>query len=527
MRYVPLLAVHGASIVIAAPLWRLMSFYGRKMTFGVALFVMVFGTLLCSRAFTLYGGLWFSVARAISGVGAGGVLRLTMTYISELVSPSRQVYFLTNAWGASLLLSTLFGALITDNLSWRAQFYVAAAAMLILGIVIMISLPKTPITDMMRRERVWRFWLFDWSGGVILLSCVTCFLLAFFHGGQALEWTSGGVIAGIILGCFLIVVFMFVEMYHSYEPLVPIVLFLRSRNYFLACAITFLFGFTFSSVMYYVPLYLQIQNGLSSTQTAFYLWSAILPFCLVSFATPKTSSMSVWYMQFSFLLPILGTVLLSVTGSSNSMGFLVGGCVVFGIGMGAAFQMPITLGVYSIKQVFTLKDDRQHMEIAAPLIYASLLGSTVGVSSIGAAIFTTWVNHVAIASTGSLVALSAFDIGAGDLFDLETISTFADVTQSLLRRTFGESFRIGMIILIVMSALLLLISLLLSPTIPVEAVTTEEGYEKEKDTALGTMTSALTNSDHITQMVVDNDDRVNTSPPVQEMQEAEITELPC
>ena len=44
-----------------------MSFYGRKGSLAFAFVVAVSGTVLCSTAFTEYGGLWFSVARAIAG----------------------------------------------------------------------------------------------------------------------------------------------------------------------------------------------------------------------------------------------------------------------------------------------------------------------------------------------------------------------------------------------------------------------------------------------------------------------------
>jgi MFS family permease len=84
-------------------------------------------------------------ARAIQGLGAGGIIPLTMTIIGELYSlaerPRTQALF-SGVWGTASVLGPLVGGYITDALSWRWVFHINIPFGLLCVAVIASAYPR-------------------------------------------------------------------------------------------------------------------------------------------------------------------------------------------------------------------------------------------------------------------------------------------------------------------------------------------------------------------------------------------------
>src|SRR3954468_11003160 len=108
---------------IAAPIYgHLGDRFGRKRMLLVALGVFTVASAACAAAPTL---LSLIVARAIQGLGGGGLMTLAQALIGEHVPPRERGRFQGYFAGVFALASTsgpILGAYLTEHITWRSVF---------------------------------------------------------------------------------------------------------------------------------------------------------------------------------------------------------------------------------------------------------------------------------------------------------------------------------------------------------------------------------------------------------------------
>src|SRR4051794_30799969 len=98
---------------ISTPLYgKLSDIYGRKPFFLFAIVVFILGSALCGLAQSMYQ---LAGARALQGVGAGGLMSLALAIIGDIVPPRErakyQGYFLA-VFGTSSVLGPVIGGFL-------------------------------------------------------------------------------------------------------------------------------------------------------------------------------------------------------------------------------------------------------------------------------------------------------------------------------------------------------------------------------------------------------------------------------
>src|SRR5687768_15719879 len=107
----------------SVPIWgRLSDLYGRRRIYltGVAIFLV--GSVLSGASTSM---VQLIAARALQGLGAGGIIPLSMTIVGELYALSeraRTQALFSGVWGVASIAGPLVGGYITDALDWRWVF---------------------------------------------------------------------------------------------------------------------------------------------------------------------------------------------------------------------------------------------------------------------------------------------------------------------------------------------------------------------------------------------------------------------
>ena len=229
--------------------------FGRRAAFFTSIGIFLGGSLFCGAAHSM--GMLIG-ARAIQGIGAGGLITLTQTSIADLVSPRERGRYQGLIAGVFALCSVagpLLGGIITDAASWPWIFYLnlplGAAAVAILS----VSLP---------RRRPTRSGHVDFLGFGLLIAATCAGLLLLSWGGTAYPWASPQIVGLGVLTLGLLALLVPVER-RAAEPALPARLF-ADRVYRCGVAsITLVTAALFGSLVF-VPLFFQLVYATSATE---------------------------------------------------------------------------------------------------------------------------------------------------------------------------------------------------------------------------------------------------------------------
>ena len=177
----------------SVPIWgRLSDLYGRRLMYLIAVALFLAGSVACGASVSM---LQLVAARAVQGLGAGGIIPLSMTIIGELYTlaerPRSQALF-SGVWGVASVAGPLVGGYLTDALSWRWVFYINIPFGILCTAVIATAYPASKV---LRNVRV------DWLGAGLLFLGVSALLVALGGDVPMAPWLA---LAVAVLGAFVV-----------------------------------------------------------------------------------------------------------------------------------------------------------------------------------------------------------------------------------------------------------------------------------------------------------------------------------
>ncbi len=257
-----------SSTAVAPVYGTLSDIYGRRAMIIVSLTLFLVGSVLCALAPNL---LTLILARALQGIGGGGILPIVQTVISDIVTPRErgqyQAYF-SGVWVSAGIGGPILGGVFAEHLHWSVIFWINVPLGLLSLALLLPKMGKIPTFH--RRRKL------DWVGGVLLMVAAVVFMLVLTWGGSRFSWASPTILA--MLGSAAALACAFV--WHARttdEPFLPIPLLGGSVVPFAmaagACAIGTMIGLTV-----HMPLYYEVVYGLSASEAGL----ALIPIVAVS-----------------------------------------------------------------------------------------------------------------------------------------------------------------------------------------------------------------------------------------------------
>jgi EmrB/QacA subfamily drug resistance transporter len=317
---------------LSTPLYgKISDLYGRKKIFQVAIVIFLVGSALSGLSRNMDQLIAF---RALQGLGGGGLMALAMAIIGDIVSPRErgryQGYF-GGVFAFASIGGPLAGGFFVEHLTWRWIFYinvpVGILALVITSAVLRLPLPR-------------RVHTIDYTGSGILVAAVTSLLLVTLWGGQTDAWGSTTILGLIGFGLIALAAFVWWER-RATEPIFAPHLFANPIPA-VAFVITLLVAAVMFAAIIFIPIYLQLVDGVSPALSGVLLLPLMGGMLLTSIGSGQIVSRIGRYKPFPVAgtgLMTVGMWLLSHLGPRTSHVTAAAYMVVFGLGMGMVMQI--------------------------------------------------------------------------------------------------------------------------------------------------------------------------------------------
>ncbi|KAI0724274.1 major facilitator superfamily domain-containing protein [Cerioporus squamosus] len=367
---------------------KLSDLIGRMAVLYASIFIFAAGSALCGAAQNIT---WLILARALAGVGGGGIVSLVWTITSEIVDVRNQAKWsqaLSLTWAASAVAGPLLGGVFSEKsgpFNWRWAFYMNIPICAASSTILWLSLRRIYVG---RPSNVsWRTFSrsFDFIGLILFMGGSSCIVIGFNFAIQN-GWTCASTLALIVTGLVVLLLGAVYEVRTERDALFPPIAF-KDRTIVITLAVTFLHNFAFNAGTFYLALYFQAVNGLSPLEAGM----TMLPYSLgSSLASMPTAWLIGYWQQRRFdtacqkyvicaglAISSVGFGLMMLMTEDSPRSTQIAFPLIAGVGLGMLFHAPY--------QVFTRALRRQEVASGTSAFFlVRFTGATVGLAVAGA-----------------------------------------------------------------------------------------------------------------------------------------------
>lgn len=383
------------TMTASTPVWgKLSDIWGRKLLFQIALAIFIVASLAAGFAQDIN---WLIAARALQGLGVGGLATLPNIILGDVVSPRRRGRYsglIGMVFGVSTVLGPLVGGFLVDSpLGWRWCFLITVPLAVVAFCVIqfMFKMPFTP----RHKPSV------DWLGAGLIFSAASTVIVLLSLGGTQVPWNSPAAYAMGAASVLLTVAAVLVER-RAKEPIIPTRLF-RDRTFVLASAGSVAVGMTMFGLIIYMPQYLQFVHSMSPTVSGLMTLPLVASFLVTSIGSGfAISGSGRWkaYPVIGMLLCVVGFTVLSLAQVDPGLTTVIVGQVLVGLGFGLNMQI-LLLATQSALPV------RDMAAGTASVTFFRNLGGAMGVAAFGAVMVSRLNAEITAAAVAAQEDLAA------------------------------------------------------------------------------------------------------------------------
>ncbi|KAK1147155.1 hypothetical protein N8T08_001894 [Aspergillus melleus] len=337
--------------VMQLPLGMLYKMYPVKIVYITSVVIFEVGSAVCGGAPNSEAVI---VGRAIQGFGSAGIFSGSMVLIVKAVPlKKRAMYtgFLGAIFGISAVAGPLLGGALTTHASWRWCFLINLPIGSVVLVIILFIFPKQERegkggdecagAQTGRQSLLDKVLQFNPLGFCVLVPAVVCLLLALQWGGSAYPWSSGRVIALLVMSGVLFIAFGIDQALEGDRAMIKTKT-AKQRTVAAAFAFSICVGGAMMTVIYYIPIWFQGIKGASAVKSGEMSFPLLIALVIGSILSGALVSKLVGYpspfMIAGAMLMAAGAGLLSTFTVSTGHPKWIGYQVLFGIGLGCCMQ---------------------------------------------------------------------------------------------------------------------------------------------------------------------------------------------
>ncbi|KAK8067658.1 hypothetical protein PG996_006770 [Apiospora saccharicola] len=324
-------------------------FYGKlyeqfrvKWVFVVSVLILELGSVVCASAPTSTA---FIVGRAVAGCGASGIVTGVFIAISYTVPLHlRPIY--NSTVGAlecvAMIIAPVVGGVLTTYASWRWCFWLnlPIGGFTIVVIILLFENPKNQtISECSIASKLDQL---NIPNLLIFTASVVCLLMALEWGGTTYSWSSGRIIALLVVSGSLLATFVGLEAVQKARATVPTSVILK-KTAGLCVLYAFCASAAFNVVDYFLPIWFQAIKGASAAGSGQMLLPSIISLCIAAFSSGFIVAGIGYYTPHMLLgstLMGVGFGFLTTLTPSSGPAAWVGWQLLLGLGMGLAIPQP-------------------------------------------------------------------------------------------------------------------------------------------------------------------------------------------
>jgi EmrB/QacA subfamily drug resistance transporter len=325
------------SATVATPLYgKLSDIHGRRTMVLIAIGVYAAGSLACALAPSMLALIF---ARALQGLGGGGLMPLVQTIIGDVASPRdrpRYQAYTSSTFIVSTVGGPIIGGFIAEHLHWSWIFWLNLPLCALAYFLTHNVLQRLP-----RHERPHQL---DLIGAALMVGAAVALMLALTWGGRRYAWMSPQILALFAASVTLWVLFA-ARVMTAREPFIPLSV-LRDGAMRVGTGAAFFAVGLVIALTIVLPLYAQLALGLSVSESG---WAIIALQGAATITSIVGGRLLVRFTHYKrvplvgLLLSIAALVPLALAPTGLSPAVALGLIALVGLGLGATFPFTIVV----------------------------------------------------------------------------------------------------------------------------------------------------------------------------------------
>jgi EmrB/QacA subfamily drug resistance transporter len=310
---------------------KLSDLYGRGRLMVVAIVLFVAASVLCAMSQTL---VQLVFARAVQGIGGGGLIVVAQAMIADFVSPrQRGKYqaYIAAMWAFAGIAGPPVGGLLADHAGWRWIFWLNVP----LGILALVLCRRAAVKLALP---AWRSPKIDYVGALLLVPGVSA-LLIWTSEARTVPWPPTVSLA--LAGGLVLLAGFAVRETRAAEPLIPPRLY-ANRIILFTNVIAFCVSTLQFAGLVLLPVFFQIVMGMPAADSGLMVVPMLCGIPISSLASGQIMGRTGHYKPIIPCALGLATVsffLFATMKATTPLPAIIGYVALLGLGLGACFPV--------------------------------------------------------------------------------------------------------------------------------------------------------------------------------------------